>query len=169
MKKPPWKTLVLLFLVTFFATTVVFAAYHVSRARYPAVKTWLDASSLDSNAITAYFTALAFVGFLLISVYQAYCNAATEHELEEEKKQNRKLQHDSMWLTVQIARLRVFTELKDQVSLDKTIREIESHWARLSQWMSDEKRDGEPNGAANGSQPIRSEANRTLSEAGSRH
>lgn len=158
-----------LFLVAFIVMTVVFAAYHVSRAHYPAVKTWLDASSLDSNAITAYFTALAFVGFLLTSGYQAYCNAATEHELEEEKKRNKKLQHDSMWLTVQIARLRVFSELKDQASLAKTIQEIESHWTRLSKWMSDEERDGELDDAANGSQTVRSETNRPSSTAGSRH
>jgi hypothetical protein len=83
---------------------------------------------------------LAFIGFLLTSVYQAYCNAATEQELEKEKSRNTKLQHDSLWLTIQIARLHTFSELKDQKNLEKTIREIEEHWERLSTWMNDEKK-----------------------------
>lgn len=129
-----------LFLVGFCITTAGFAAYHISRAKCPAIKAFFDSSALDTNAITAYFTALAFVGFFLTSVYQAYCNAATERELDEEKKRNKKLQHDSLWLTIQIARLHTFSELKDQVNLSKTIQEIENHWAGLSKWSNDEKK-----------------------------
>jgi hypothetical protein len=43
-----------------------------------------------------------------------------------------------MWLTIQIARLHTFTELKDEVNLKQTIRDIEDHWSRLSKWTNDE-------------------------------
>jgi hypothetical protein len=102
------------------------------------VKEFFDSSALDTNAITAYFTALAFVGFVITSVYQAHCNAMTEQELGDEKRKNKQLQHDSMWLAIQIARLHTFTELKDDTNFKKTIQEIEDHWSRLSKWMSDE-------------------------------
>jgi hypothetical protein len=149
MKKPSWKTLGILFTGAVPVTTLFFVAYHVLRVWDPSVKTWLDSSGLDANAITAYFTALAFVGFLLTSVYQAYCNAVTEHELEEEKRRSQRLQHDSMWLTVQIARLSAFTQLNDQTNLQQTIREIEDHWSRLSKCMNDPRQKVEQDGASN--------------------
>lgn len=77
MKKPTWKTLTVLFFVGFCVTTAGFAAYHIRRAKYPAVERFYESSALDTNAITAYFTALAFVGFLFITVYHAYYNAVT--------------------------------------------------------------------------------------------
>jgi Serpentine type 7TM GPCR chemoreceptor Srv len=140
MKKPSWKMLVVLFLVGLCFTTLAFAAYHIGLAKIPAVKAFFESSALDTNSITAYFTALAFVGFLLTSVYQAYCNAATEQELEKEKARNTKLQHDSLWLTIQIARLHTFSELKDLENLKKTMREIEDHWGRLSPWINDDNK-----------------------------
>jgi hypothetical protein len=90
MKKPSGKILTVLFVTGFIITSAVFAAYHICRANCPAVKEFFDSSALDTNAITAYFTALAFVGFVITSVYQAHCNAVTEQELEEEKRRNKK-------------------------------------------------------------------------------
>ena len=87
MKKPSWKTLAALFVVIFTVTTIAFAAYHIGRAKSPSLKVIFDSYGLDANAITAYFTALAFMGFLITSLYQALCNFVTEQHLEEETEQ----------------------------------------------------------------------------------
>jgi uncharacterized membrane protein len=136
MKKPLWTTLIVWFAIAFVATTGVFAAYHLTRANCPAVRQFYDSAALDANALTAYFTPLAFLGFLITSVYQARYSAAAEQELQREKERNRKVQHDSMWLTVQIARLHTFSEIDDLANLKATIAEIEEHWSKLSQWMN---------------------------------
>ena len=136
MKKPSWKILGWLFFAGWLATTVVFAVYHLCRVRSPALKTAFDAAALDTNAITAYFTALAFVGFLITTIYQAHSNAATEKALDDEKKKNLRLRHDTLWLTVQIARLHSFPDHDENRAA--TRKEIEDHWGRLSKEIADE-------------------------------
>jgi len=133
MKKTSWLTLIVLFATGWLLTTLAFAAYFLARANCPSTKAFLDSSGLDTNALTAYFTALAFVGFLVISVYQAHSATLTEQELQEERKKTKRIQHDSMWLSVQIARLHSFSGPEDKENRDKTRKEIEDHWKILSE------------------------------------
>jgi len=130
MKKPA-TTLTVCLAIGVFVITAAFVAYHISRAACPAVKAFLDSAGVNPNAITAYFTALAFLGFVTTSVFQACAIAASE-------KRNRRFQHDSEWLTVQIARLRAFGELDDRKNLKDALTELEQHWQQMSTWIRDE-------------------------------
>ncbi len=129
MKMPSTKALILSFIAVFVFVTAAFSAYHVSRAKCPALKEFFDSSGLDPNAITAYFTGLAFLGFVVTSLYQARSNTAAE-------SRQARLQHDSAWMTVQIARIHAFAELKDHDNLRKALQELEDHWRQMSTWMT---------------------------------
>jgi hypothetical protein len=59
------------------------------------------------------------------------------------EQRNRRFQHDSEWLTVQIARLRAFGELDDREKLQTALRELEEHWRQMSKWMQDENKSKE--------------------------
>jgi H+/Cl- antiporter ClcA len=131
--KTPAKTLAVWLIIGVLVITAAFATYHISRAMSPAVKAFLDSAAIDPNAITAYFTALAFLGFVITSVFQARAIAAAE-------KRNQRFQQDSEWLTVQIARLHTFGELNDRTNLEKALRELEEHWRQMSTWMRDESK-----------------------------
>ena len=129
MKTLSTKTLTVSLIGVFVFATVVFSAYHISRANCPAVRQFFDSSGLDPDAITAYFTGLAFLGFVVTSLYQARSNIAAENR-------QARLQRDSAWMTVQIARIHAFAELDDHANLKKALQELEDHWRQMSSWMT---------------------------------
>src|SRR5438552_1403662 len=132
MKKRSWVLLLMFFAAAWMLTTISFGAYFVLRAKCPAARAFFDSAGLDTNAITAYSTALAFAGFVVISLYQAHSSATVERELEEERRKTKRIQHDSMWLSVQIARLHSFSDPADKKNRDETREQIEEHWKKLS-------------------------------------
>ena len=118
------------------ATTLVFGAYHLCRFYSARCSVAFDAAGLDSDALTAYFTALAFVGLVVSTVYQARSNTAAQQSLQTENQKNLRLQHDLMWFRVQFARMESFGQ--DDPSRALTRQQIESHWGRLSAEIENE-------------------------------
>jgi len=129
MKKPSLKILLLWFAIASCFVTLLFGAYLITQPKLP----------VTADVITAYVTALAFAGFVVTAIYQAACSIATDAELARDKKRSERLRHDSLWLTVQIARLHTFTELDDRVNMSKTMGEIEGCWGKLSKEHRDQQ------------------------------
>jgi len=92
------------------------------------------------GVLNTLFTGLAFVVVLTTLNQQSHQIEETKRHIEEEKRRNNKLQHDSLWLKVQIARLDAFGALNDTENMKRAIREIEDHWKRLSIYMNDDKK-----------------------------
>src|SRR5882724_4511747 len=119
MKKFSWSLLIVLFLAGVIVISAAFFMFYFTRAECECFRNFVDSNGIGADAITAYFTALAFVGFLIVSIYQAHSSAQTERELEKEKKRNRSLNQAYQWLFVQTARLHSFSSAEEKVNRDK--------------------------------------------------
>ena len=127
-----------LFLAGIIAITAIFSVFYFIRAKCECFRNFVDSNGIGADAITAYFTALAFVGFLIVSIYQAHLSAQTEQELEKEKKRNRNLNQAYQWLFVQTARLHSFSSPEEKVNRDKARIELEQKWAKISSIFAEE-------------------------------
>jgi hypothetical protein len=138
MKKFNWSHLTMLFFVGIIIITAVFFAFYFARAKCECFRNFADYNGIGADAITAYFTALAFVGFLIVSIYQAHLSAQTERELQREKKRNRALNHAYQWLFVQTARLHSFAPPEEKTNRDKARIELEQKWVEISNLFTTE-------------------------------
>lgn len=138
MKKFNWSFLVALFLIGMIFISAVFSTFYFARAKYECFRNFVDSNGIGADAITAYFTALAFIGFLIVSIYQARSNAQTEQELEKEKKRNRNLNQAYQWLFVQTARLHSFSSPEEKANRDAARIELEKKWAEVSNLFTKE-------------------------------
>jgi hypothetical protein len=152
IKKPSPVGLTVRFIVGILITLVIFGTFFYLKYNYPNFNNWCVKLGIHTNTISAFLTALAFVGFLIISQYQARCNHITElkmlaekernkQETEIERQRDRKIQHDSLWLTMQIARLNTFTNsppsAENEYCRKAVLKEIEDYWAKFSTWLNE--------------------------------
>ncbi len=138
MKKFNWNLLATLFLAGIILISAVFVIFIFVRAKCECFRNFVDSNGIGADAITAYFTALAFVGFLIVSIYQAHSTAQTEQKLEKEMKRNRNLNQAYQWLFVQTARLHSFSSEKEKENRDKARMELEQKWAEISKLFAEE-------------------------------
>jgi len=138
LKKSNWNLLIMLSLVGIIFISAVFIAFYFARAKCECFRNFVDSNGIGADAITAYFTALAFVGFLIVSIYQAHSSAQTESKLEKEKERNRNLNQAYQWLFVQTARLHSFSSAEEKVNRDKARIELEEKWKDISKLFTDE-------------------------------
>jgi hypothetical protein len=152
IKRPSPISLTVRFIFGILITLVIFGTFFYFKCHYPIFNDWCVKLGIHTNTISAFLTALAFVGFLIISQYQARGNHITELQLMAEKERNKqeakiqkqwdkKLQHDSLWLTMQIARLNTFTNAptnaENEYCRKAALKEIEDFWAGYSKWMNE--------------------------------
>jgi succinate dehydrogenase hydrophobic anchor subunit len=138
MKKFNWNLLITLFVVGIIVISAVFFAFYFARAKCECFRNFVDSNGIGADVITAYFTALAFVGFLIVSIYQAHSSAQADQKLEKEKKRNRSLNQAYQWLFVQTARLHSFSSAEEKVNRDKARIELEQKWADISKLFTEE-------------------------------
>jgi len=138
MKKFSWSLLIVLFLAGVIVISAAFFMFYFARANCECFRNFVDSNGIGADAITAYFTALAFAGFLIISIYQAYSNAQSEQKLEKEKNRNRNLNQAYQWLFVQTARLHSFSSVEEKENRNKARMELEQKWAEISKLFNEE-------------------------------
>jgi phosphate/sulfate permease len=138
MKKFNWNPLIMLFLAVILVISTAFFLFYFARVNCEYFRNFVDSNGIGADAITAYFTALAFAGFLIVSIYQAYSSAQTEQKLEREKKRNRNLNQAYQWLFVQTARLHSFSSADEKENRDKARVELEQKWADISKLFTEE-------------------------------